>query len=118
MMMSALGDVRALRALNARRQGRRLIDIATTLDVSKERARQLVGLGLEVERRMESGDPWFELDARTRNCLVGDGCEPTIVGVERHYEAVADLKHIPYLGVKSIARLQAWLIRHGGTPLS
>ena len=104
---------RAFGALAARRRGERVDDIAMRYGVSRERARQLSQLGFVVERERDSGDPWYELAPRTRNGLVGDGCVPTLDGVAARYPKVSDLWPIPYFGPKSIADLQAWLVRHG-----
>jgi hypothetical protein len=109
--MIALNNVRALRALNMRRQGLRLIDIAAELGVTKERARQLALCGAEIERRMFSTDPWDELGARTRNALTSGGCPPTPAGVLR-FQAEVNLARVPALGRKSIAELHTWLQRH------
>ena len=79
--------------------------------VSRERARQLVKQGCEEERRILSGDPWYELTARTRNALTNDGCEPTPAGAAM-YLATRDWKRTVAFGIKSHAELLAWLERH------
>src|SRR5205809_6944750 len=79
--VTAFTNVRALRALNMRRRGLRLDDIAGEMAVTRERARQLAALGLEIERRAASTDPWDKLSARVRNALTRDESEPTADGV-------------------------------------
>lgn len=114
--MSALTNVRALRALNMRRGGVRLVTIAKELGVSKQRINQLTAIGLELERRMEARNPWFELSPRIRNALTGEGCEPTPDGVVEHYKT-HDWKRTVAFGIKSLAELNAWLERHGREPI-
>lgn len=103
---------RALRALGLRRHGFKLKHIAKHFGVTKERARQLCTLGLELERRASSTDPWDELSPRLRHALTACGCEPTPQGVVRFLQ-VCDWKRVPAMGVKSYADLQKWLIKHG-----
>lgn len=110
--MIALTNIRALCALNMRRRGLRLDDIAGEFEVTRERARQLAVLGLELERRATSTDPWDELTARVCNALTRDGCEPTADGVVEHFKT-RDWKRVPAFGVKAFATLNAWLVRHG-----
>jgi hypothetical protein len=105
-------SIRALQALNARRKGHTLQDIADRWGVSRERARQLSVLGQLIEEERASDDPWYELSKRTRNALVQDGCQPNLAGVLRNYHKVRDLKLIPNMGIKSIIELQKWLERH------
>jgi hypothetical protein len=112
------GNVRALRALNMRRRGVSLSEIAAEFAITKERARQLVSLGEEVERRALSNDPWDELSTRVRNAIWNDGCdERTPDGVVEHFKT-RDWKRVPYFGKKSLAELNAWLVRHGREPIS
>lgn len=110
--MNAFDNVRALRALNMRRRGLRLIDIGNEFGVTKEAARLMTLRGLELERQALSTDPWYELNARIRNALVNDGCTPTPDGVVAHFKT-QDWKRVLAFGVKSFARLNAWLKRHG-----
>jgi len=107
----ALTKVRALRALNMRRRGSKLSDISKEFSVTRQRASQLIELGTLVENEILSGDPWFELTARTRNSLINNGCEPTPSGVVT-FLAANDWKRIVNYGVKCHAELQAWLERH------
>jgi hypothetical protein len=116
-MCQAFTNVRALRALNMRRRGLRLIDIAKEFDVTRERARQLVMLGIEIERRMVSCDPWDKLPARCRNALTATGCEPTPAGVSEHFKT-HDIKRVPAIGKKAIADLNAWLTQHDQAPIT
>lgn len=111
-MIHALTNVRALRALNMRRHDIKLVDIGKEFGVTKERARQMIMLGLEIERVIASIDPWDELSARVRNALVRDGCPTTSDGVVEHFKT-RDWKRVPAFGVKAFARLNAWLVRHG-----
>jgi hypothetical protein len=115
--MIALTHVRALRALNAYRRGERLVDIGKEFGVTKERARQMVMLGQEVERKATSTDPWDELNARIRNALTNDGCEPTADSVVAHFKT-HDWKRVLAFGIKSLATLNAWLVRHGKAPIA
>lgn len=110
--MIALTNVRALRALDLRRRGLRLIDIGKEFGVTKERARQLAALGMNIERRAASTDPWDELNARVCNALTRDGCEPTADSVVEHFKT-RDWRRVPAFGVKGFTRLNAWLVRHG-----
>jgi hypothetical protein len=114
--MIALTNVRALRALNMRRHGSKLVEIAVELGVTKERARQMAVHGAEIERRMLSDNPWYELSTRIRNCLVGDGCEPTPDGVVEHFK-VHDWTRVPYFGKVCFGQLNAWLVHHGKEPI-
>ena len=114
--MTAFTNVRALRALNMRRRGLRLDDIAGEMAVTRERARQLAALGLEIERRAASTDPWDKLSARVRNALTRDECEPTADGVVEHFK-VRDWKRVPAFGTKAFATLNAWLVHHGREPI-
>jgi hypothetical protein len=114
--VKAFTHVRALRALNLRRRGLKLDDIAKEFNVTRERARQMVMLGQEVERRALSTDPWDELHARIRNALGNDGCEPTPGGVVEHFKT-RDWKRVPAFGIKAFATLNAWLVRHGQEPI-
>jgi hypothetical protein len=109
--------IRALRALNMRRQGMMLNHIGIVLDVTKERARQMVKLGQELERRASSTDPWDQLNARIRNALDRDGCPPTPDGVVEHFKT-RDWKRVPAFGKKAFATLNAWLVRHGKDPIA
>jgi len=109
--MIALTKVRALRALNMRRHGSKISAIAKEFGVTKQRACQYIELGTLVENEILSGDPWYELSARTRNSLTNDGCEPTPAGAVM-YLATHDWKRLPAMGVKSHAELMAWLERH------
>jgi hypothetical protein len=115
--MTAITNVRALRALNMRRQGYTLADIGIQFGVSKERARQLAAIGLDIEGRMEiRPTPWSELRVRIQNALDNDGCEPTPDGVVEHFKT-RDIKRVPAIGKVCIAELQAWLVRHGREPI-
>jgi len=114
--MTAFTNIRALRALNMRRCGLRLDDVAGEMAITRERARQLAALGLEVERRAASTDPWDELTARVCNALTRDDCEPTPDGVVEHFKT-RDWKRVPAFGVKAFAALNAWLVRHGKEPI-
>lgn len=115
-MIQALTNVRALRALNMRRHGVRLADISKEFGVTKERARQLSKLGLELERRMAANDPWFELRPRIRNALTHEGCTPTPDGVVEHFKT-HDWKRTVAFGIVCFTELNAWLVRHGKEPL-
>jgi hypothetical protein len=121
--MNPLSEVRALRALNLRRRGALLKDVAKELGVTKERVRQMERVGAEIERRMFSEDPWDELSTRTRNALVGDGCDPTPEAVSARYVLDPHLKtglpitRVLNIGTRSIAEIQRWLVRHGKLPL-
>lgn len=119
-------NTRALEALAARQRGDKLITIAKRYGVTKERARQLVVLGERIELERSSTDPWYQLSIRTRNALINDGCEPTLDGVLDRYATVnynwretgtRALAHVQSIGKKSIADLQAWLVRHGKEPI-
>jgi hypothetical protein len=115
--MTALTDVRALRALNMVRGGLRLATIGKELGVCKERARQLAQLGLQVELRMDiKPTPWSELRVRIRNALDRDGCQPTPDGVVEHFKT-RDIKLVPAIGKLCIAELNSWLERHGKEPI-
>ena|SRR5437899_467019 len=121
--------VRALRALNMRRRGMKLDEIAIEFGVSRERARQLSVIGAELERRMTTFDPWDELNARARNALTANGCEPTLDGVREfylretaHWRSSASqycpslfkfLMRLPNIGKKTAKEIDEWLIRHG-----
>ena len=112
---------RAREALALRRQGEQFQSIARTLGVSAERARQLVTIGQEIERRQASRDPWDELSARTRNALLADGCEPTPEGVRKQYRTICGMQYalgrVPNLGKKSIVEINDWLTQHGKEPV-
>lgn len=116
--MNALTNVRALRALNMRRHDIKLVDIGKEFGVTKERARQMIMLGLEIERTIASTDPWDELSARVRNALVRDGCPSTPDGVVEYFKTTRDWKRVPAFGVKAFARLNTWLVRHGKEPIA
>jgi len=94
-----------------RRRGSKISAIAKEFGVTNQRACQYVELGTLVEEQILSGDPWYELNARTRNALTNDGCEPTPAGVSS-YLATHDWKRIVNYGVKCHAELLAWLERH------
>lgn len=109
--MNCFAGVRALRALNMRRRGDKLDQIGKQLSVSRERARQLVVRGSELEHEMTSTDPWYELPARVRNALVRDGCKPTPASVYEHLQHV-EVRRILNVGRKSLAEIHAWLTKH------
>ncbi len=122
--MSASTKARALRVLGMRRNGAKLSDIARELGVSKQRAQQLSVLGNEVERRMNSTDPWDELSNRIRHALHNDGCAPTLDAVSERYklDPYAEehriwIRRVLNIGVRSIVEIQHWLARHGREPL-
>jgi hypothetical protein len=122
--MNRLSEARALRALDMRRNGTMLKDIAAVLGVTKERSRQLIKIGQEIERRQVSTDPWDELSARVRNALLMDGCDPTLDAVETRYKldpyAERDriwIRRVLNIGARSIVEIQRWLARHGREPL-
>ena len=104
---------RALRAVELRRNGHTLRQIAELYGCSRERARQLCAKG----GQLQSPDIWFELHAYIRNALKRDGCAPTVEAVMERYQSLDELKRVPGLGVTRIAELQAWLRRHG-TPIA
>jgi hypothetical protein len=118
----AFTNIRALRAVNMRRRGVMLKDIAEEFGVTTERARQLSKLGQEVERRTLHPTPWDELSARVRNALTMDGCDPKAEAVAERYVLDPYLPGIPILrvlniGRTSVAEIQHWLVRHGQEPL-
>jgi hypothetical protein len=115
-MISPTTIARAQYALTMRRRGSILDDIAEKFGVTRQRALQLVNLGECIEFERASSDPWYELSARIRNALIEDECKPTPNGVRKRY-TLRELQRIPNLGIKSIAELQAWLIRHGKKPI-
>jgi hypothetical protein len=82
-------SLRALKALDARRNGLTLRDIGDALGVTKERARQLIIIGKKIERHPH---PKHELNPRIRNALSGDGCEPTPDAVADRYKTIWQLK--------------------------
>jgi hypothetical protein len=105
-------NLRALEALKARRNGLKLQRIGELFGVSKQRARQLIASGIQIEQQLLSDAPEFELTVRTRNAITRDGCEPTPDAVVECYKTVGELRRVPGLGRKGIAELQAWLVRH------
>jgi hypothetical protein len=115
-MISQTAIARAQQALTMRRRGHTLDEIGDRFGVTRQRALKLVHLGECIEWEHASGDPWYELSPRIRNALINDECKPTPNGVRKRY-TFRDLKRIPNIGIKSIAELQAWLMRHGKKPI-
>jgi hypothetical protein len=98
---------RAVAAYHQRRMGGSIAQIASKLDVSKQRASALVDNGREIVQGIAGGDPTWELSPRSRNALVlwGEGITPAEV-------AKLDLKLVANLGVKSQQEIREWLARH------
>jgi hypothetical protein len=121
--MIMINKVRAMRALNARRRGMKLHEIAELIQVnSKEHARQLVKHGERLEFEQLSEDPWYELPVRVRNALSMwyDHKQPIpLDDVDKICRGLTmfDLKRIPNIGKKSINDLQTWLVHHGKDPI-
>jgi hypothetical protein len=113
-MISRTTIALAQQALTMRRRGHTLDDIGDRLGVTRQYAQRLSILGFE--RELASKDPWYELSPRIRNALIEDECKPTPNGVHKRY-TFRELKRIPNIGTKSIAELQAWLMRHGKKPI-
>jgi hypothetical protein len=110
-MISPKNNIRALEALDLRRRGRKLADIAASFGITKERVRQLSVRGLKLERELASDDPWYELSTRARNALLGTGCEPTPASV-LEYRTTVGFTRVPALGVKTIKEINDWLTRY------
>jgi hypothetical protein len=58
-----------------------------------------------------------ELSERARNALVAWNCNPSPEAVAARFTRLAELKRIAAVGTKSIAELQACLVRHGKQPI-
>lgn len=108
-----------------RNEGKTFRQIGIALNVSLERARQLV-LGARRLREHEwkyKSTPWFSLSTRTRNrilCELSNGDHSVRCGEFPSPQEVRELvdngtihKHLSNFGKVSFRELEAWLRRHG-----
>jgi hypothetical protein len=106
--------VRAKTVLELCEKGMNHVQIAARYGISRERVRQLHGIGLQLRDMGELSTPDCELPIRIYNALVRDGFEQiTPEAVRERYLTIAQLRRVPGFGDIAIAELQMWLVKHG-----
>lgn len=89
------------------RAGARQCDLAKSLDLSRERVRQVLAKAARLERAVASTDPLDTLSVRTRNCLLSQDLR-TVEAV-RAVLAAGMLDDVPNLGDVSKSEVRRWL---------